>query len=184
MKKTILIILVFIFFCFGLFRAGIYILNSKIADKKNIIYTNISEIYAKNKSSNMLVKDLDLNGRYLNIDSLNDFINEDIKPKQQLSIDYVEREYHINKGIINMLNDTLLGDNDKNRVKNNIVELNKLIENYNYSVKDYNSFIRSFPIYFYTYKKYKTEEYFELIYGTENINPKYKYVETLESMLE
>lgn len=41
-----------------------------------------------------------------------------------------------------------------------------------------------FPLNLYTFKRYKTKEFFELRYGVENKNPKTKYDKDLEWMLE
>lgn len=183
MKKILLFILVIVVFLFAGFKGAEIFLNSKIEAKKEIVYNNWEKLYLKNRDVNLVVKQLNSNQIYLNNDSLNNILTHHEKSKE-CSLDYVESEYYINKGINKIMNDSLINEESKNKMSQNIIELNSLVSNYNIAVKDYNTFIRGFPINLYAYKKYTTKVYFDLEYGAVNKNPKVKYDETLDWMLE
>lgn len=102
----------------------------------------------------------------------------------ECTLDFSENEYYLNKLVLKIKVDSLSNDNDLNALESSHKKLNHLILNYDTAARNYNDFIRSFPLNLYTFKRYKTKEWFELKYGIENKNPKTKYDEVPDWMLE
>ncbi len=183
MKKISLIILIILLCLFGLFKIANVFLNSEIKSKEEMVNENWRKLYLKNKETNSMIKTINSSLNYLDNDSLNEILLHHEKAKE-CSLEYVEFEYAINKVINKITADSLINQKTKKKIEYNIIELNNLVSNYNIAVKNYNTFIRGFPINIYAYKKYATKVYFDLEYGVANENPKTKYEETPDWMSE
>jgi len=183
MKKKIILSLIILASLFAIIKGSEKILILKIEEKNEVVNNSWSNLYVKNRNVNLFIEDLNYNQKFISSDTLNHILRQH-KNLKECSIDYVELEYFINKSINKILNDSLVENNLKIKLEQKIVELNELVSIYNIEVKDYNNLIRAFPINLYSYKKYKTKEYFEITYGIENINPKTKYDEIPNWMLE
>lgn len=129
-----------------------------------------------------LLSKLNENDKYISNDSLALIINNQ-KNINECTLDFLENEYYLNKLVLKIKADTL-SNNNMDLLELRHQNLNHLILNYDEAVRDYNNFIRSFPLNLYTFKRYKTKEWFELKYGVVNENPKTKYDKDLEWMLE
>ena len=182
MRKTILTILIIIISFIGVLKLGTYLLASKIENKEQLISSIWKQLDKNIEDNNLYIQSIYERMPYLPSDSLVQFTFYNHDKKKYMA--YVEHEYHINKIMIKILNDSLVENVTKTKINQNVSLLNNLAEKYNESVLDYNSFIRSFPINLYTYKKYKTKDYFDLKYGSENKHPKKKYEEIPKWMLE
>src|SRR5690606_1908398 len=121
--------------------------------------------------------------KYVSNDSIVVMISNQ-KDIKECTLDFIENEYHLNKLVLKIKEDSLFRDYNRNDLESQHRKLNRLILNYDEAVRNYNDFIRSFPLSLYTFKRYKTKEFFELKYGVDNENPKTKYDKDLEWMLE
>ncbi|MEG0918137.1 MAG: hypothetical protein RSF68_14095 [Myroides sp.] len=139
---------------------------------KNDVYLH-AELLSKINESN----------KYISNDSLNLIMNNQ-KMINECTLDFSENEYYLNKLVLKIKADSLSNDNDLNALESSHKKLNHLTLNYDTAARNYNDFITSFPLSLYTFKRYKTKECFELKYGIENKNPKTKYDEVPDWMLE
>lgn len=182
-KKYILIFIVLVSLFTVVLKGSERILITKIEERNEIVTNSWYSLYSKNKNVHLLIQKLNDNQKYISNDTLNHILSQ-YKNLKECSLDYVESEYFINESINKLIHDSLTENEFKLKMNQNIIELNEYVLTYNNAVKDYNNFIRAFPINLYTYKKYRTKEYFEITYGSENINPKKKYDDIPDWMLE
>ena len=150
--------------------------RQEIVDKKWNLLKNDVSVHAD------LLSKLNENDKYISSDSLALVINNQ-KNINECTLDFLENEYYLNKLVLKIKADTL-SNNNIEVLESHHQKLNHLILNYDEAVRDYNNFIRSFPLNLYTFKRYKTREFFEVKYGVENKNPKTKYDEVPDWMLE
>ena len=117
------------------------------------------------------------------IDSLNINLLEYLKKKkdnEECNPSLVYEQYLSNKYMLPLIKfyfDNQIEDVEKQKalkgIEDNTEAINKTIEKYNSSVRDYNQYYTSFPN-FIIAKSYgfKRKDYFEIQYGIENIDPK------------
>lgn len=183
MKKVIIVFISLIVAAFLVISIGKYFVEREIIQRdqavdekwnllKNDVYLH-AELLSKINESN----------KYISNDSLNLIMNNQ-KMINECTLDFSENEYYLNKLVLKIKADSLSNDNDLNALESSHKKLNHLILNYDTAARNYNDFITSFPLSLYTFKRYKTKECFELKYGIENKNPKTKYDEVPDWMLE
>ncbi|MFA9189389.1 LemA family protein [Flavobacterium magnesitis] len=190
MKKA-LIVLAKVFLIVTLLFVGLYfgyknITKNNLEDKLQTLNDNWTELLKlqdeKNNFLEILVNNSSSNIQY--IDSLNINLAEYTKNRRSViecNPSFVYEQYLSNKYTLPLIkfyskNEQLVDNEKKNtlmNVANNIEKINKVIEKYNSSVRDYNLYYSSFPN-FIIAKSYgfKRKDYFEIQYGIENIDPK------------
>lgn len=190
-KVLLIITLLFV----GLYFAYKSITKNNLEDKLKTLNNNWTELLKlqdeKNNLLGILVKNSSPNIQY--VDSLNVNLIEYTKNRKSIgecNPSLVYNQYLSNKYMLPLLkfysgNNQLENVEKKKTLKNiqdNIERINKVIEKYNSSVRDYNLYYTSFPN-FIIAKSYgfKRKDYFEIQYGIENIDPKIAKKERRES---
>ncbi len=159
-----------------------YFLNKNIVSKSKDVEKEWNYLKPEINSYFKLIVELNGSGKYISEDSL-DLISKKVD-ENICTLDFLECQFFINKISLMMTSDTLFFEAFKDTLQLRHRKLNLLASNYNDEVLKYNNFIRGFPVNLYTYKRYKTKEVFDLVYGIENMNPKTKYDEVPDWMLE
>lgn len=183
MKKFVIVSISLIVFIFLVISVAKHFVKREI-DQRQELVDNKWNLLRKDVSVHAeLVSKLNENDKYVSNDSLMIILNKQ-RETNECNLDFSENEYYLNKLVLEIKADTLSNDNDIGVLESSHKKLNNLILDYDEAVRNYNDFIRSFPLNLYTFKRYKTKEFFELKYGVENENPKTKYDKDLEWMLE
>lgn len=183
MKKVVIAFVSLIVFIFLVISVAKYFVKREISQRQELV-DNEWKLLSNDVSLHAeLVSKLNKNDKYVSNDSLMLILNNQRKINE-CTLDFSENEYYLNKVALEIKADTLSNEEDINILESSHKKLNNLILNYDEVVRNYNDFIRSFPLNLYTFKRYKTKEFFELRYGVENENPKTKYDKDLEWMLE
>lgn len=72
-----------------------------------------------------------------------------------------------------------------NNIQNNIEKLNKVIDQYNLSVRSYNTFYLTFPNFIIAKSSgFKKKDYFQIQFGVENTDPKRVREERIKELKE
>lgn len=189
MKKTLIvyvkILSIIILLFIGLYFAYKSMTKNNLVEKLNCLNKNWNELLklqeSKDKYLSILANNCPQDIMY--IDSLNVTLLASTKTKKEIkecNPNLVYYQYLSNKYMLPIMkyySDNQIGDTEKQkalkRLENNIDDINKIIEKYNSSVRDYNRYYSSFPN-FIIAKSYgfKRKDYFEIRYGIENIDPK------------
>lgn len=183
MKKVVIVFIYLIVGVFLLISIGIYFVDREIGQRQEVVDNNWNLLKEDVYLHAELLSKLNEENKYISNDSLI-LIIKNQKMINECTLDFLENEYYLNKLVLEIKADTLSNNNDMNALESKHKRLNHLVLNYDTAARNYNDFIRSFPISLYTFKRYKTKEFFELRYGVENENPKTKYDKDLEWMLE
>lgn len=181
-KVFLIVTLLFV----GLYFAYKSITKNNLEDKLKTLNDNWSELLKlQDEKSNFLEILVNKNSPNIQyVDSLNISLIEYTKNRKSIgecNPSLVYEQYLSNKYMLPLIkfyseNDQLADVEKKNALKNirdNIERINKVIEKYNSSVRDYNLYYTSFPN-FIIAKSYgfKRKDYFEIQFGVENIDPK------------
>ena len=185
-----LIVLVKIFLIITLLFVGLYyayksMTKSNLEEKLGFLNKNWTELLKlqddRNKFLIVLANKSPKDIQY--IDSLNINLLEYLKKKkdnEECNPSLVYEQYLSNKYMLPLIKfyfDNQIEDVEKQKalkgIEDNTEAINKTIEKYNSSVRDYNQYYTSFPN-FIIAKSYgfKRKDYFEIQYGIENIDPK------------
>lgn len=185
-----LIVLIKLFLIITLLFVGLYyayknMIKNNLDDKLSSLNVNWTELLKlqdkKNNLLGVLVKNSSPNIQYA--DSLNLSLIEYTKNRKSIgecNPNLVYEQYLSNKYMLPLTkfySENGIEDIDKQKVlkgiKDNLERINKAIEKYNSSVRDYNQYYSFFPN-FIIAKSYGFErkDYFEIQYGVENIDPK------------
>lgn len=190
MKKTLItlskVFLTIALLFLGSFFAYKSITKNNLENKLENLNGNWTELIKLQEEKNNILKVL-INNIPPNIqysDSLYIHLTRKTYNKKNIdecSPELVYQEYLSNKYMLPLIkfyteNEKTLNDQEKESFKKiqfNLENTNKVIEKYNLSVKDYNSFYSSFPN-FLIAKSYnfKRKNYFEIQFGVENLDPK------------
>ncbi|MDN3673312.1 LemA family protein [Flavobacterium branchiarum] len=159
---------------------------NNLIDKNKTVTSMWSELYMNSnirlKLIDTLIRDNKIKSKVL--DSLKIAL-KDIKQienlyKKESSIEFVKKQYDLNKIYINVLkeysNDSILKQNQSDKVLTKLEEAdsksNVLIDKYNDSALDYNKYISIFPnFYFAKSNGFHKRKYFTIKYGSENEDP-------------
>lgn len=159
---------------------------NNLIDKNKTVTSMWSELYMNSnirlKLIDTLIRDNKIKSRVL--DSLKIAL-KDIKQienlyKNESSIEFVKKQYDLNKIYINVLNeysnDSILKQNQSDKVLTKLKEAdsksNVSIDRYNASALDYNKYISIFSnFYFAKSNGFHKRKYFTIKYGLENEDP-------------
>jgi hypothetical protein len=189
MKKVLIgfakIFLIIILLFVGLYFAYKSITKSNLEQRLAVLNKNWTQLLKlqdeRNKFIVVLANKSPEDIQY--IDSLNTNLLEYLKKKKDIeecNPSLVYEQYLSNKYMLPLIKfyfDNQIEDVKKQKalkgIDNNTEAINKAIDKYNSSVRDYNQYYTSFPN-FIIAKSYgfKRKVYFEIQYGIENIDPK------------
>jgi hypothetical protein len=185
--KKVLLTLIKVFLSISLSFIGLYfvyksMVKNNLESQLNTVNNNWKELLKlqdeKTALLKILVKNSPVNIKYL--DSLNiNLVEYDEKRKKigECNSSWAYEQYLSNKYMMSLINfyivNKQLGGIEKEKLLSNIRIINRVITKYNSSVKVYNLYYSTFPNFIIAKSYgYKRKNYFDIQFGSENIDPK------------
>ncbi len=181
---SVVVLLMILFFVYRSFT--ISDLKKKTDEINEIWISLIATENLKNKKTLNFLETSEIK----NSDSLKIYLKDYFKSNDVLECnpDFVYKEYLLNKYFLKIfapyLKDINLMTDNKvlfEEILNDIDKQNLIIDSYNSNVRDYNTFIGTFPNFIIAKSNgFKMKKYFDVKFGIDNKDPKQTKLETIE----